>query len=258
MADELLIMTPHGGKFVGDDRPGVRYTVERGKLTGWFERPGVKQERTEKMQGNGNFLAPAWRQSKLPAWEGLILTDSLAQQNKAISDLAPLLGDGDLIRLTVRSPEGPVAETWADAQLDDAPTPEVLVPGRVARYRVRMYCPGSFRYGEEHTFSSGEAASHRGSTDALPSFEVTGSMPSGYAIESSLGTFTVTQALTSGQKHTIDFADGGLVYRNGALQRGVYAHPRQLWAIEKGAHVVHTLDPVSGSGSLTVKLLDTF
>lgn len=257
MADELLITTPRGFRAVGH-AGAARYSVDRGALSGWFERPGVKQDRQSRPLGDGNFLAPAWREGKLPAWEGLIFTDSLAEQHKAINDLGPLLGDGELIRLTVQSPEGAVSKTWADAQLDDEPTHEILVPGRIAKYRVRMYCPGSYRFGEVRSFASGEAAYHRGSTDALPAFEVTGTMPSGYSVTAGGKTFTVTQALSSGQKHTFDFADGGLVYRNGVLQRGVYAHPRQMWSIGQGVRLVHTLTPVSGSGSLLVKVTDTF
>lgn len=257
MADGLLITTPRGFRAVGH-AGAARYTVDRGSLSGWFERPGVKQDRQARPLGDGNFPAPAFREGKLPAWEGLILTDDLGEQHKAITDLAPLLGDGDLIRMTVQSDEEVVSSTWADAHLDSEPTVEVLVPGRVAKYRVRMYCPGSFRFGELHSFASGELAFHYGSADALPAFEVTGSMPSGYAITVAGRAFTVTQGLSSGQEHTINFADGGLVYRNGVLQRGVYAHPRQTWAIRSGARLVHSLVPVSGSGSLLVKVPDTF
>ncbi|MGX9346648.1 hypothetical protein [Microbacterium sp. KNMS] len=253
MADELLITTPLGFMAYGHEAPGVRWTVS--KLTGWIERGGVKQNREERPWGDGDFPAPTFRQARLPAWEGLCFTHSGVEQQKAQELLEAVLGNGALTRFSVQAPAG---LTWADAQLDSEPTFEPVRYGEALRYRARMYVPGGYRYGEERTSASGQVAFHRGTADALPSFEVTGSMPSGYAIQSPLGTFTVTQALAAGQKHTIDFADGGLVYRNGVLQRGVYAHPRNIWAVPKGPGIEHTLVPVSGSGSLVVKVTDTF
>lgn len=250
---ELLITTPLGFRGVGDGRSGARWTVE--KLSGWFERGGVKQERQARPWGDGNFDAPAFREGKLPAWEGLLLTSSLAEQHEAFESLEALLGNGDVTRLTV---QGPNDTTWCDAQLDDEPSWEMLRPGRVMRYRVRMYSRFAYRYGERRSFASGQTAYHRGTATALPVFEVTGTMPSGYSIQSPYGTFTVTQGLTSGQTHRIDFSNEGLVYRNGVLQSGVYGHPRQMWGIPRGPGAVHTLVPVSGSGSLTTFVHDTF
>lgn len=253
MADELLITTPLGFRAYGHEAPDVRWTVS--KITGWFERGGVKQQREERPWGDGDFPAPSFRGAKLPAFEGKCFTHSGAEQHKALELLEAMLGNGKMTRLSV---QGPTGLTWADAQLDSEPSFTLDRYAETLSYRATMYVPGGYRYGDENVSASGEVAFHRGTADAVPRFEVTGSMPSGYSIRTSLGIFTVTQALAAGQTHTIDFADGGLVYRNGVLQSGVYAHPRQMWSVPKGTGLVHNLVPISGPGALRVILRDTY
>lgn len=253
MADELLITTPLGFRADGHERQGITWTVA--KLTGWFERGGVKDDRQARPWGDGDFSSPTFREAKLPAFEGLCFSKSGAEQLHLQQLLEAQLGNGELTRFTVQTVDG---ATWADAKLDSEPTFENVLYGRTLRYRATMYVPGGYRYGELREFASGARAYHRGTAEAVPRFTVTGSMPSGYRIQAGGKTFTVSQGLSSGQTHTIDFADGGMVYRNGALQRGVYAHPRQMWTVPRGIGVVHTLAPVSGSGTLKVQLTDTY
>lgn len=252
MAEELLVTTPLGFRAAGDMRP-ADWTVET--LTGWLERGGVKGQRESRPWGDGDFTAPTFRESKLPAFEGLCFSHSGAEQEHARQTLEALLGNGSMTRLTVQTAAG---TTWADARLDSEPTILPARYGRLLRYRATMYVPSGYRYGDLREYASGERAYHRGTAEAVPRFVVTGTMPSGYRIQAGGLTFTVTQSLAAGQTHTIDFADGGMVYRNGVIQRGVYAHPRQMWTVPRGIGIVHTLAPISGSGTLKVQLTDTY
>ncbi|GGO59146.1 hypothetical protein GCM10010910_01420 [Microbacterium nanhaiense] len=253
MADELLITTPLGFRAAGDERLDLTWTVS--KLTGWFERAGVKSERSSRAWGDGDYSAPSFREAKLPAFEGLCFSRSGAEQHHFLQMLEAQLGNGEMTRFTV---QGAAGTTWADAKLDSEPTFEMGLYGRTLRYRATMYVPSGYRYGDLREYASGERAYHRGTAEAVPRFVVTGAMPSGYRIQAGGLTFTVTQALAAGQTHTIDFADGGMVYRNGVLQRGVYAHPRQMWTVPRGIGIVHTLAPISGTGTLKVQLTDTY
>ena len=98
---------------------------------------------------------------------------------------------------------------------------------------------------------------HRGNTPGIPTIRVTGTMPSGYTINGPGGReYVVEQALTAGQTHEIRMRTGWL-YRNGSLQRSAVSR-MQTWAIPSASLTTMTLDPVSGSGQMTVLLHDTF
>lgn len=255
MSEQLLVTTSHGFRAVGHLDPKAKWSVS--KLTGWFERGGVRQDRSPRPWGDGNFAAPTFREAKFPAIEGLLFSTSAYDQHRAMEALEASLGNGTLTRLTV---QGAAGTTWADAQLDSEPTLRPEVYGRVLAFRAQMYVPDGYRYGKVRTSASGEFASHRGTAEATPSFVVTGVLPGGYQIVSPYGTFTVLQSLGAGQTHRISFAEGGVVYRNGVAQRGVYGHPRNIWRIPPGTPAgEHALVPIGGgAGSLTVQVPDTF
>lgn len=254
MSDQLLVTTSHGFRGSGQLDSTTDWSIE--KVTGWFERGGVRQERDPRPWGNGNFGAPSFREAKMPAFEGLCFTRSGYDQHRMMEMLEAQFGNGAMTRLTVQGPNG---TTWADAQLESEPSIRPEVYGRVFGFRVQMYVPEGFRYGEVRESASGEPASHQGTADAIPTFRVTGSMPSGYKIVSPYGEFTVLQPLAPGQTHRIEFDDAGAVYRDNVLQRGVYGQPRNLWTIPKGVPVGnHSLVPFAGSGSLLVQVPDTF
>ena len=82
-------------------------------------------------------------------------------------------------------------------------------------------------------------------------------MPSGYRVNGPGGAqFIVSAALTSGVTHRLDFVNGWL-YRNGVLTQGAVSRA-QVFTIPPGAPSTVSLTPVSGSGSLTVKVTETY
>jgi hypothetical protein len=256
MVDQLLITTEHGFRADGREDTTNPWTVT--ELSGWFERGGVRQDRTPRPWGDGNFSSPSFREAKLPAIEGRYFSRSARDQHEAMQSLEALLGNGDMTRLTVQGPNG---TTWASAQLDDNPTFKVEAFGEVFAYRAVMYVPDGYRFGDENVSGSGELALHRGTADATPSFTVTAvtNMPGGYKISSPYGEFTVLQALSVGQSHRISFAEGGVVYLGGVPQRGVYGQPRRIWTIPPGVPPNnHTLTTFGGSGRLVVSVFDTY
>lgn len=127
-----------------------------------------------------------------------------------------------------------------------------------AEFEVKFRAPSQLVFGEAH--SEGPAGSvtaiNRGTFRAYPVLLVTGSMPSGYRVTAGGTSYVVDQALSSGQTHSIDMLDG-VLRRNGVPQPGGASSPRIL-TIPASSTRQFVLDPVAGSGQLTVESHDTY
>lgn len=125
---------------------------------------------------------------------------------------------------------------------------EILLPVKFADFR---------KYGSSERFTGTSVdVYHRGNFPADPVVEVTGTLPGGYKVVGAGREFVVGQALAAGQTHVLDFRSHR-VYRNGSYQRGAATSPR-TWTIPPGNVVPMQLVPVSGSGSMTVRVADTY
>lgn len=227
-----------------------RYTVAA--ISG-LESVGIRRENTERPNAHGSFAAPGFFEARRISWSGLVLTDSEPEQDHAVRSLAGLLGGG-----TGRLIAQGASTVWSDVQRVSVES-QVVTPGMVASYSVSVEAPDPFLYGEVATFGPDVSLSvyHYGNTGAAPDVTVTGSMPSGYQVNGPGGAqYIVSQALTSGVTHRIDFNTGWL-YRNGVMQQGAVSRA-ETFVIPSGTPSTMSLAPVSGSGLMTVKLTDTF
>lgn len=199
--------------------------------------------------GHGSFPESGFFETKRIEWGGLILTDTWLEQDHAIASLGGMRGVSGLTRLVSQG----ARRLWADVQRVSIPDPVILVPGQVASYKCEVEVPGVFLFSETNTFSgSSVQVFHYGNADAVPDVTVVGPRAA-YTISGPGGQlFSVSQALTAGQTHRIDFAQGW-VYRDGVLQQGAVARA-ETFTIPPGSSSVMSIS----SGSMTVKVLDTF
>lgn len=241
-----------GMTFEGGVQAGTAYTLAW--VTG-FSGAEVDRERVDRENAHGRFPAPGFLPGRPIAWGGLILAESPAELDHAIRVLTGSSGVDGTDRLVAQGDR----TLWVDVESVRIPDPTVLVPGSIASYEVRVEAPGAFLYGDRNTFGPGTSVPvhHYGNAAAVPVIEVTGTMPSGYTVTGPSGAqFIVSQALTSGQTHRLDF-DNGWLYRNNVLQQGGVSRA-ETFVIKPGSPATLTLSPVSGSGQMTVKVPDTF
>lgn len=127
----------------------------------------------------------------------------------------------------------------------------------LATFTARFRAPSQLIFGDETTYGPATSVEvvNRGTFAAYPVIEVTGSMPSGYSITSNGRSYVVAQGLSAGQTHTVDMRNGVLL-RNGVAQVGAVTAPRKL--LSPTGRRTFTLDPVSGSGLMTLTHRDTY
>lgn len=241
-----------GLTFVGDGRPAA-YTILPEGLVGWLAG-GVSMRRdvADRPTSHGQFSAPGYLSGRMVTLTGQIHASSPFDFEKRLAALSAVLADGGEAPLVVQAEE----TTRAVVSRWDEPETRVLVYGRLAEYKLRLWSPDPRRYGESRNFN-GAASYHRGTFPALPVLTVTGNMPGGYSISGPDGrVYTVTAGLPAGSVDRIDMRTGWLK-RNGVDLGGATGRA-DTWAIPPGAQVTHTLTPVSGSGQLTVTVTDTY
>lgn len=237
-----------GLTFLGDAGP-ARFSVSRDALQGWIGKggPGVRRNDSPRPLGHGSQKQRGYRTGRLVTWSGDIETESPAEQDHALAQLSGVLADGEFGRLTIDSAFG---THWCDVQLEDEPEVHRDVYGLFATYSIGVWCPDPEVFGETQTFSPGTVY-HYGNFRAVADAVVTGPQSAPYSLTVAGRQFTVTQALTAGQTHTIDTANAR-VRRNGVLQSGVFSKAQSL-IVAPGAASTFT-----GPASAQLKVKNTF
>lgn len=245
--------------FHGGDLPGATgFTVS--SFSGWSDGPGQDRESSRRPGQHGAFDVEGFVSDGVVSWGGRYHGSSLADVIAAGRMLTGLGAVGSRVLVSVDW-EGVL---WAWARVSRIRfAPEGALPH--ADYQVELWLPDPFKYGEtRETVSTGDSvtfgaivqAHHRGNAAAIPKFTVTAtsSMASGYQIKGKSRTFDVPGPLNVGSTDKIDFRTGQ-VLRNGVAVSGVVP---QRFSVEGGELVDWRLWPLSGAGTATMHLTDTY
>lgn len=223
-------------------------------FTGWDSSTDVRRDEVTVPQGHGSFDSPGFRAARVVSLAGVIVSPSEERTKFLGLRLTGLLADGDSGRVVVERK----GYLWADARLAAATKCEARgATPWIADWQMQLWFPDPRRYGETRVFASGAAAFHYGNFPSTPYMQVAGSMPGGYTINGPGGKkFTVTAAVVSGNPHYIDMSTG--ILRVGGYPLFGVVSQGDTWSIPGGQNLTMTLVPVSGSGTLTVSVVDTY
>lgn len=254
MMEPVLNVTVGGIRFEGSPSLLSGFVIGPDGLTGWDEStPGREGAGGDRPNAHGSFDPRMYRSGRSITLTGHILAENPLQLEAMKLRLTSILSEGEKGRLEVER----VNDTlWAFVRVTSARA--VDLDGRTASFIVQMVAADPRRYGTLTVFGPGSSVSvnHRGNTHAIPTIVVTGSMPSGYAINGPGGKqYRVTQGLAAGQTHEIRMRNGWL-YRDGDLQFGAVSRA-QIWTIPPYGNTTISLDPVSGSGQIQVRVRKT-
>lgn len=227
------------------------FVIEPGGLIGWEDGVEIRREETARPTGIGAFRALGYPDARVVTIRGTILANTPQRLKHKANHLRGLLTHGESRRMTVRGDE----VEWADVQL--APTTRATPDTSDATecpFEITVWAADPRKYGDTRRNVTGSTIElwHRGNTAAVPKFIVTGPS-SAYTITGPDGEqFVVTQSLSSGQKHVVDFGLGH-VYLDGVLQTGVTARTH-TWTIPPGTKVSASIS----TGTMRAEWWDTW
>lgn len=231
------------------------YVIEPGGLTGWDESTDGRSNGGDRPSAHGGFDVPIFRSQRVVTVTGSILADTQKRLVHMQDRLTGLLSEGGVGRLQVTTDAD---VKWTDVRVHSARCP--ALDERTARFSVQLLAADPRRYRSTNTFGPAVTVTplHLGAAIAVPKITVTGNMPGGYRINGPGGRqYVVTQGLAAGQTHEIDMETGWLTL-NGVWQRAGVSRA-ETWGIRPGRpQEAMTLVPVSGSGLMTVRVIDTF
>lgn len=235
--------------------PDDAFLITPNGLTGWFAGMQLRRLETPRPTAHGAFDAPGFLPARVVAIEGTILARTEMERDRRVDQLAGLLADGQSGRLSVQEDAGRV--TWADVrlascQIDRHPS------GLEADFQVQFWSPDPRRYGDVNEFTAGQVLFHRGTVPAFPEVTVTGPFPNGYTISYRGRQFVVTAALASGAQHVIDMRTGWVKTPAGAVIQGAVSRAETLTVPPGLQTAAVTITGANGTGSLLVKVTDTF
>jgi hypothetical protein len=222
---------------------------------GWNDGPGARGNETPRTAAHGDHDEPVYRGSRLIILSGWCEGSDPSDLGVLSDQFKGILSDGSPGEITVTEfgvTRTATVKLWGDLRF----TPRGV--GNYAGWSIRFKSADGRRYGATHTEGPDTSVdvSHAGNFPAVSSIEVVGTMPSGYTVTDGTTEYVVTQALAGGQTHRIDMATGWL-YLDDVLQAGA-VQQADTWVVPKATTVTHTLVPVSGSGTITVTVRDTY
>lgn len=227
--------------------------VKRGGLAGFDDMPAGRREAMGRDMEHGEYDLPVFRGPRVPSIEGIAVASSdfdLARLRSLVTGCGATGGGIDVFT----SHQG--QDLKMRARVLEASFVDRGMRGRrlLADFSLHMVCADPRRYGESHTyFGSSVQAFHYGNFPASPVVEVAGPRSAPYTINGpGSRQFQVTQALTAGQTHRINFRTGQ-VLRNGAVQSGAIGRA-DLWTVPPGGQTGMSIS----SGSMTVVVPDTY
>lgn len=209
------------------------YTLWLDELKGWTDGPGVRRDRTARLNAHGEFSERGWREARLVtiAGEATCPNDSVAAL--AEQELAAILADG----------LSGVLEVTDSATVDMSIGAGLFADPKIGHsndltltYQIQFLCPKPRKYGaaviDQTSIATPGGAleyplddpldygapgdpgtatlANTGTADTAPAFTVTGDMPSGFTIThvQSGSRLVYSDAVLAGQTVRIDVADG--------------------------------------------------
>lgn len=229
------------------------FYVKRGGLQGLDGTPTGAREAISRPAAHGEFDLPVFRGPRVITIDGIAVARSEWDLQHLRSLITGCGATGDRVSVSVTH-QGHLLSF--SARVVEASFVDRGDRSRraVADFMLNLVCADPRKYGKRADYSGNSVTvSHDGNFPASPVVTVAGPRTGPYTISGPDGRqVTVTQSLTAGQTHRIDFRTGRIT-RNGVAQLNALGRA-DLWTIPPGTQVPMAIS----SGLMTVTVTDTY
>lgn len=226
------------------------------RVSGWWERPGKRSKSSANSRGHGSYAAASYFEDRRISITGRISCKSHANLHEA-ANLLMQAGAVEVVPFVVQG-HGPSQQAFVEA---DGQPSLVFETDTYMTFELSFVARDPRRYGEETEFEASvgadKAVFHRGNFAATPYIKVSGSMPGGYTLTLAGSNVVVTEPLTSGVPHSIDY-ETGLLYKGNQVAHGGMS-TASFADVLPGQRDTFSIAPgTSGEATATMYLSDTY
>lgn len=231
------------------------YPLTKGGFTGWDGGASTRHAQIERPWGHGAFPSRVLRADRLVTLEGLVIGDSPRDLKLQMEFLAALPAEYGRLAVTERG-----MTRWALAVPNLVECDRPQATDRMARFRVELWCPEPWKYGDERVFTARFGGSVKarqyGTVPAAPVVRVTGPATGSQVTVKLAGrSMRVLGAIPANDFVEVDCRSGVARNKRGqVLSRRVFG---DLLDVPTGTEATMSVTG-SGSGSVTATVTDTY
>jgi len=259
-----------------------QYILDPTALTGWDDGSATRRSATARPVSNGDFVEPHTIAARLIAISGTAVATSRGELQRMRDNLMGMFGERDYVSIKV---ETGASTRYSTVGPENTPS-WVQLGDTFAAFRMELYAPNPFIYGEERRATLGATTSaggglkytltyplnynpldvsvyapqivNNGNTPSWPKFIVTGDYTAGFTITDGWDKkVTYTGAVTRSSPVEIDM-ERGVALQNGN-DRSVYLSDRQWFSIPAQDSLLPQFKPTqAASGWCDIIYRDTF
>jgi hypothetical protein len=247
-----------GTMFFGRLPPsGEGFIISPDGFEGWDDSVSTRGETVNRSQGDGDFDVPQFLDTRIVSLSGFAIANSPTRLDGFGAQLRGTLARG-LGRIDVEHMD---LVKWANCRLAPGTQTKFKVSGAnptTAKFQIQLKMADPRIYGKYHQTARGTTVTsrHAGNFPADMKVIVEG-VASSYRLTGPFGRqYVVTQPLTAGKAHIIEFANGRLHIDSAVVFNATSR--AETWSCPPGQPVTTTIDQVVGNATIQCEVIDTY
>lgn len=281
LKDERIIIELDGVRMTSHMDTGLasQFNLDPTAFSGWLDGVSARRNSTTRLSAHGDFKENAVLASRLISLQGIAFADSPYNLKVMRDRLVGILSDGKYDVVSIQMGDTRYATVGLEGKTSWVPTTD-----RSANWKIELYAPDPYIYGEQRIVQTGANVSkgglaftlaypldynivgddtaktiwNNGNAESWPTFKVVGDYYSGFTIGNNLGKkVTYNGQVTMQAPVSIDMAAGTAI--QGGVDKTYLISERGWFSIPPNSAIQPDFTPIqNGSGWCDVIFRDTW
>jgi hypothetical protein len=262
-----------------DQNLASQFNFDPTAFSGWTDGVSVRRSDAPRPTGHGDYVEKATLASRLVTLQGIAYADASYALHVMRDRLMGIFSDGQYSSIAVQYGDVRYATVGLEGSPSWVPTTDTS-----ANWKLDLYAPDPFIYGEEQMVQTGanvskgglsfplsypldfqiigndtaQTVTNRGNAKAWPKFRVVGDYYSGFTVSDNLGNKITYNGIVTKQSPVVIDMQTGVALQNG-VDKSTMLSDRGWFAIPPYSTIQPTFTPIqNGSGWCEVIFRDTW